>query len=149
MSTLELLLLIMAVLTTAMVGTMIVKYLPRWRPGQDQRREAHLVFESRRNFFRVAGAAAALALTSKVLKPVAAWATHLRCTHSGAVSPYNTCIGLCSCTRSSCCVTSPNGVYRDCCSGSCVYGSCSACGRFRVVFRVDNSGGCFCYLRAC
>lgn len=147
MSTLEFFLLITAALITLMAFVMFVKYLPLRRIGQE-RHNARPISESRRNLFRMAGAAAALVLTSKVLEPVAAWATHLRCTQSGAVSPYNTCIGLCTCTTSSCCVTSPNGVYRDCCSGSCS-GTCTNCGRYRVVFRIDNRGGCFCYLRAC
>lgn len=107
------------------------------------------VDSSRRQFFkRVAGLAGFL-VTATIVNPFEAFATHLRCIHSGVEAPYISCLGACSPTFTRCCVTSRNGVYYDCCTGQCYGPGCRWPRRYRVYFSLDNKGGCFCYLQTC
>lgn len=104
---------------------------------------------SRRTFLQRSLTLAGAVLGASVLKPLAAHATHLRCKACCPERPYNTCIGACSCLTSDCCVTSPSGVYRDCCQGTCGGSGCCNVGYARVIFQLDDFGRCFCYLRTC
>lgn len=106
------------------------------------------VSRSRRVFLAKAAAVGVAATTTVLIRPMAAYATHKRCNHSGAKPRYGTCVGRCSTRSSSCCATSPNGVYRDCVTAGCFGRGCSSQPR-RVVFNVDNTGGCHYNLRLC
>jgi uncharacterized membrane protein len=140
-------LLIAASVLVAIVGIAVRKWL-RSRGLSVGKEEQSVGRGSRRRFIQAAATGVALAITSTVLRPVAAFATHRKCEQRGVTGSYNTCLGQCSTSCSSCCRTSPNQVFRDCCTGCCTG---SACWRYPqlVVFQIDNSGGCFCYLQSC
>lgn len=134
---------------TLVVGLAVLAVVvAAWWQNRDvvTRRVPREPLKGRRAFLAKAGSVVALAVTTAVLRPMAAFATHRRCEHRGVSGAYRTCLGQCSFTNSKCCQTSPNGVYRDCCSGGCAY-NC----RYKrlVVFQIDSSGGCFCYLESC
>lgn len=104
---------------------------------------------SRRDFLGKASGVVVLIVVSSVLKPLAAFAGHLRCNHFGVSGSWRTCRGLCSQTYTRCCMWSPNGIYYDCCTGTCTGGGCKWSRAYRVNFSIDNSGGCYCFLQAC
>lgn len=148
MSIIEQSVLTITLLALVVVGILLVTQ-SRGRPSASSKGERSPRGPSRRSLLQAAASGVALAITSTVLRPVAAFATHRRCEHRGVTGAYNTCLGNCTCGCSSCCRTSPNGVYRDCCTGCCSGSGCCNLPRQLVVFQIDNRGGCFCYLQAC